>query len=227
MSEGAVSFTCPVCVRVFESRDEYQSHIEECSPEQLAGARELIQAILFAIETQPEDPVFDHALILRASALLRGDSLVEAITTIDSPRSNRAGLPALSGSEEQIAWADQIRDGFIAVCDNYAAGAMAHLERTPDDGFNLGYIAGSIKKHKAAMLAKTTATFWIDNRAEMDAVGFGGSSLRKIHPRAAFSLGYDEALSRPPIRDDTALVDDAVVLELAINELVERLRRES
>jgi hypothetical protein len=64
----------------------------KCSAEQLVAAKELIQAFLYAIDTQPEEREFNLAILLRVGALLRGevplaevrdDQLVEALNAAE------------------------------------------------------------------------------------------------------------------------------------------------
>lgn len=51
----------------------------KCSPEQLVAAKELIQAFLYSIDTQPAERDFNYAILLRVSALLRGESPVAEV----------------------------------------------------------------------------------------------------------------------------------------------------
>lgn len=51
----------------------------KCSPDQLIAARELIQAFLYAIDTQPNKRDFNYAILLRVAALLQGKAPVAEI----------------------------------------------------------------------------------------------------------------------------------------------------
>lgn len=51
----------------------------KCSPDQLVAAKELIQAFLYAIETQPQKRDFNYAIVLRVAALLRGEVAVARV----------------------------------------------------------------------------------------------------------------------------------------------------
>ena len=60
----------------------------KCDRDQLTAAKELIQAFLYAIDVQPGEREFNYAILLRISALLRGevpvakvrdDQIVEAL----------------------------------------------------------------------------------------------------------------------------------------------------
>jgi hypothetical protein len=71
-----------------------------CSPAQMVAAKELIQAFLYAIDTQPEARDFNYAIIVRVAALLRGevpvadvrdDQLVEALTCAEMVHQQTAG----------------------------------------------------------------------------------------------------------------------------------------
>jgi hypothetical protein len=46
----------------------------KCDAAQLVAAKELIQAFLYAIDTQPQEKDFNYAILLRVSALLRGEA---------------------------------------------------------------------------------------------------------------------------------------------------------
>ena len=64
--------------------------------------------------------------------------------------SHEAGLPALSGSEKQISWAEAIRVKMLSDADAFIAKLPQDDPRT--------------KKVHAAIRAQAEAKFWIDNR---------------------------------------------------------------
>lgn len=64
----------------------------KCSPEQLIAAKELIATFLLSIDIQPQERAFNLSLVIRASALLRGevglasvrdDQIIEALDTAE------------------------------------------------------------------------------------------------------------------------------------------------
>lgn len=70
------------------------------------------------------------------------------------------GLPALEGSEKQIAWAETIRAKAIAEIDSFIARGEAAGELTDEQADQLAYL----KTYRAEIAADTSCRNWIDKR---------------------------------------------------------------
>ena len=69
-----------------------------------------------------------------------------------------AGLPALSGSEKQVAWATKLRNSALTILDG-AISRAPERNREILDGLRAGWLA-----------KETASTYWIDNRFELDEI---------------------------------------------------------
>lgn len=76
-----------------------------------------------------------------------------------------AGLPALTGSQKQIAWATTIRDGMIAICNETIADVQQVVEsgEASDEDRDDLLVDKLIRRW---LLTKTEAAWWIDNRGK-------------------------------------------------------------
>lgn len=69
-------------------------------------------------------------------------------------------LPALSGSERQIAWATELRNNFISNYDTMIQGAEAAYNQNRIDKAQYN----AVKELKTEILKTTRSGAWIDNR---------------------------------------------------------------
>jgi hypothetical protein len=79
-------------------------------------------------------------------------------------KATAAGLPALEGSDRQIAWAADIRPDMIQQAEQLLHSEVAKL----GDRANEPVIAGNLQKARAnieRLRAITKAGWWIDNRS--------------------------------------------------------------
>lgn len=83
------------------------------------------------------------------------------------------GLPELTGSEKQVAWANTLRQKWIAETEKWIDYSESRLERGrfqdnyEDAEMLRKAIAGMKKAMETRLLAETSARFWIDNRDEV------------------------------------------------------------
>ena len=124
------------------------------------------------------------AIGLRAAwAEAKGAKVIEMTETATAP--SVPELPALLGSEKQIAWAEGIRRGALADLAKVEADNAAMLDRgarrhsTPAD-----VLAGAKKKAAAAfeaaraeLAAHADAAWWIDNRNVNTPLNHGQTGL--------------------------------------------------
>lgn len=94
---------------------------------------------------------------------------------------NAAGLPALTGSDKQIAWAQTIRAGHVALMDKWLAQvAAAKLwggqALTPETEALRDLGIAIANQLRAELLAETESRFWIDNR------DYSGLASRRFTP---------------------------------------------
>lgn len=76
-----------------------------------------------------------------------------------------AGLPALTGSQKQIAWATTIRDGILAICSETIADLQLVVESgEASDEYRDDLLVD--KLIRSWLLTKTEAAWWIDNRGK-------------------------------------------------------------
>ncbi len=74
-----------------------------------------------------------------------------------------AGLPALEGSEKQVAWAIKLRAKLIIVIDREEEHLLANA--------NTDEIRGVVREKAARMRGMTTAKYWIDRETGGDMAG--------------------------------------------------------
>jgi hypothetical protein len=75
-----------------------------------------------------------------------------------------AGLPALTGSEKQIAWAEQIRKPVMAVAEEYASRPVTNPKLSEMARGELQDLAALIASE---LRGQTAAKWWIDNRDDL------------------------------------------------------------
>lgn len=81
-----------------------------------------------------------------------------AVENADAAKHNAAyDFAPLEGSEKQIAWAESIRKGYVAVIDQFAYTGKDQM-REDQQAALVDYIAH--------LKAKTSASWWIDHRDE-------------------------------------------------------------
>jgi hypothetical protein len=70
-------------------------------------------------------------------------------------------LPALVGSDKQITWATTIRDGALAVLDQFRAAMAAHVAEHPDAAAEQAANNNALDQ---AIAQHPDARWWIDTR---------------------------------------------------------------
>lgn len=105
-----------------------------------------------------------------------------------------AGLPSLTGSEKQIAWAESIRSKFLTELD----GLVAKLSPAPE----LSEVAAGEIRDAIVLLAneprqQSEARWWIDNRNRSAKLWFGeqaSSRIAALAPTAVAELDAREVI---------------------------------
>lgn len=127
------------------------------------------------------------------------------------------GLPELTGSEKQVAWANTLRQQWIAEAESYIEG-YEELSAKPGKEEEVRKIIAGMKKAKEdRLLSETSARFWIDGR-ESSASRYlkdaGQKALREVVevPQEVRQQALEEMVIRPsePI---TGLVTDIRVMD--------------
>lgn len=124
-------------------------------------------------------------------------------------------LPALTGSDKQIAWASAIRDGALA--DLAAIIEFGNALQTPhaDTIRQENSVAERFLMEVYTGAAASEARWWIDNR--QNPIQFAG------HLMSATKRGYDyRALNLPRMVDTIRTIRDARARGLTIQQLVAR-----
>lgn len=101
-----------------------------------------------------------------------------------------AGLPALAGSEKQIAWAESIRKVAADGVADFRTRIIGAMERAKAEGRTLPATAEAAKVAAEAifaeLLANAEAKYWIDNRQALgEKYAFGQWMDRAIRARLA------------------------------------------
>lgn len=100
-----------------------------------------------------------------------------------------AGLPTLTGSDRQIAWAESIRQISVDGVAAFMARLDAAMERAQAAGRevpNATAIRAAAESISAELLALQEARYWIDNRSHLgDKSAFGAWIEQAIRARLA------------------------------------------
>lgn len=139
------------------------------------------------------------------------------------------GLPELTGTEKQVAWANTLRLNWITEAEKWIAYSESRLERShfknhPEKAAELKKaIAGMKKAIEPRLSSETSARFWIDNRMETVS-GFltqaGEKALQEpeIKPVEVPKAVQQEALEEMVIRPSESTTD--LVTEIRIKNTV-------
>jgi hypothetical protein len=112
----------------------------------------------------------------------RKTQIEDANTKAASYLSTRPDLPALLGSEKQIAWANTIRAGILADAERYAEA----LAKAPQPG-EAGELVNKLYPiWYAELCSQASAKWWIDHRAQSQGEVMGGRN-----PIAMFGMVMD------------------------------------
>lgn len=82
--------------------------------------------------------------------------------TTATAQAETAELPALVGSERQVAWATTIRASQIKAVATFATEAAARIQ----DPAKQAVLESRVAQTQAALAAETSAKWWIDHRAD-------------------------------------------------------------
>lgn len=138
------------------------------------------------------------------------------------------GLPELTGTEKQVAWANTLRQNWIAEAEKWIQHSEERLERkrfkeNPEEAEKLKKaITGMRAAMEARLLAETSARFWIDNRYE-DIIRFlekaGEKALQEAVqvevPREVQQAALEEMTIRPE-KPTTSLVAEIRISDILV-----------
>lgn len=86
---------------------------------------------------------------------------------LETAREANAGLPALVGSDKQVAWAESIRAKLVPQIDAAEADFQARVDEANAAGrgsAKLGDVWAAIQADVAALRSEPAARWWIDNK---------------------------------------------------------------
>lgn len=136
------------------------------------------------------------------------------------------GLPDLSGTEKQVAWANTLRQKFIAEAEKSMSGyeeklSHKHFEENPDKKEKALVILDAMRQAlDARLLKETSARFWIDHQYDGSAEKFlrvaGEKALQPPPPPEVPAEVRQEALEDMTIRPSEPVT--SLITEIRIKD---------
>lgn len=132
------------------------------------------------------------------------------------------GLPALTGSPRQIAWAEKIRDKAIEEYEHLVEQEKVKYDYKPDFEVRLKETLETLKPIKDIFTEETEAKFYIDNRDRVGYAQWLTDMLKKWEAKKAVSIPSraDVAPEEMTIMPKTETTHTAVEIKIYGNAIV-------
>jgi hypothetical protein len=107
----------------------------------------------------------------------------EKASQVAAEQAKKSGLPALAGSERQIAWADTIRKNALASAQNNVLSRDVFATLPVEKRESSRGVFEVVRTARDRLETETSATWWIDNRDSVNryCISCGEAALKTIN----------------------------------------------